>query len=111
MARTIAVSTLYPLPLSAGNTEFSIQAALLDHDILANDQAMCRHLAQLWQHASNVLVGIDERNDDGKVATGFDKMRRSYLAPPEKASDCMECNRTKYALFSQIFQNGTMHRS
>ena len=38
-------------------------------------------------------------------------MRRSYLAPPEKASDCMECNRTKYALFSQIFQNGKMQRS
>jgi hypothetical protein len=42
-----------------------IQAALLENDILADDQAMGSHFLQPGENAADVFVGIDEGDDDG----------------------------------------------
>ena len=62
-----------------------IQTALLDHDVLPHDQPVRGHLAQLRQNAVDVFVSIDEGDDDGQLASGFDQMRGVDLAASEKA--------------------------
>jgi hypothetical protein len=58
---------------------------LLDHHVLAHDQAVRRHLAQLGQNAVDVLVHVDERDHDRQLASGFDQVGGVDFAASEEA--------------------------
>ena len=69
------------------------------------------HLSQLGQNAVDVLVGIDERNHDGQLASGFDEVGGMDFAASEKAGNGMEGDGSEDILFAQIFQDLQMQRT
>ena len=89
----------------------SIQAALLDHHILAHDEPVSGHLTELWQDAIHMFVGIYEAYDNWKLATGFDQMCGVHVTPPKKSRNRMKRNRARNTLASQIFEQFQMKRT
>jgi hypothetical protein len=47
---------------------------LLDHNVLADDEAMRRHLSELGKNARDVLVGIDKGNHNRQIASCLNQM-------------------------------------
>src|SRR5208337_5124211 len=88
-----------------------VEAALFDHDVLPHDESMRGHLAQLGQNAADVLVGIDERNHDRQLTSGFDQVRGVDAAAPEEASYGVVGYGSKGIFFAQIFQYFQMQRT
>src|ERR1700687_3163378 len=80
-------SALYFRAISAGTTGREeldlVQAALLDDHVLPNDEPVGGHLAQLRQNAVDVLVGIDEGDHDGQLASRFHEGRGVCTAAAE----------------------------
>src|SRR5437016_13843281 len=60
--------------ISSGVMVISIQTSLLQHHILAHDQAVRGHFLQSWQDASHMLIGIDKDNDHGGIAASLDQL-------------------------------------
>src|SRR6516164_7264998 len=52
-----------------------IQVPLLEHDILAHNEPVRGHVFQSGQNPVHMLIGIDEDDDYGELATRFDQMR------------------------------------
>src|SRR6266849_8158649 len=88
----------------------SIQAPLLNDHILPHNQAVGGHLAKPGQSAVDMLVGVDERNHDGQLASGFDEMGGMDFASPEKTGYGVEGDGSEDIFFAQIFQNLQMQR-
>src|SRR5208282_3392479 len=86
----------------------SVQAALLDHDVLSHNQPMGCHFSQLGQNAVDVLIGIDEGDHDGQLPSSFDQMRGMDAAPSEKAGYGVVGHGSEGILFAQIFQDFQM---
>src|SRR5271157_43234 len=88
----------------------SIQAALLDHDVLADDQAMRGHLSQLGQHTADVLIGVNEGDDNWQLAARLHKMGCAQLTSALKACDRVEGHRPRNILLTQIPQHLQVQR-
>ena len=88
-----------------------VQAALLQHDVFANDEAVGGHFFELRQNAADVLVGIDERDDDGQLASGFDQMRGVDAVAAEESGNRVVGDSAKDVFFAQILQNLKVQRA
>ena len=104
-------STTLNIPTSVWAGTASIQTALLNHNILADDQPMGRHLPQFRQSSIHMLVGIDKRDYDGQLASGFDEMRGVDFAAPKKTGHRVEGDRSKNIFFTQVLQDRKMQRA
>jgi hypothetical protein len=52
----------------------SVEAALLDHNVFADDETMGGHFSQLGKNTRDVLVSIDKGNHNRQVASCLNQM-------------------------------------
>jgi hypothetical protein len=89
----------------------SIQTALLDHHVLADDQPMLCHFFQPGENAGDVFVRIDEEEDDGQLTSAFDEMRGLDGASSKEAGDGVKGCGSKDVFFAQLFEDFEMQRA
>src|SRR5260370_36819775 len=86
----------------------SLQTALFNYHVFAHYEAMSGHLAKFGQHATYVLIGIDEGDHNGQITTSLNKMSRTQFASAEKPGNGMERHGSCDILFAQEPQNFQM---
>lgn len=89
----------------------SVQTALLDDDIFPNNQPVGGHFSQLGENAADVFVGVNERDDDRQLASGFYKVRGANFAASEEAGYGVEGYGSEDIFFAQVFQDFEMQRT
>src|ERR1035441_4617906 len=89
----------------------SVEAALLDHHIFADDEAMRRHLSQLGKNARDVLVGIDKGKHNGQVASCLDEMGGLNAASALETRDRVESDGAGNVFRAQILQHFQVQRT
>src|SRR5664279_1559384 len=89
----------------------SVEAALLDHHIFADDEAMCCHLSQLGKNARDVLVGIDKGNHDRQVASCLNQMGGMDATSALETRDRVEGDGAGNVFRAQILQHFQVQRA
>jgi hypothetical protein len=74
------VSPVYPRTDARISIDPGSLQPLFDNDVLADDQAMGGHFAQLGQNAVHVLVRVHEDEHNRQITSGFDQVRRVDFA-------------------------------
>src|SRR5215469_15467530 len=68
----------------------SVESALLDEDILSDDQPVRSHFLKPGQHTLYMFLKIHEYYDDRKVSSRFHETGCMYLVPSVETTDCVE---------------------
>src|ERR1039458_3921650 len=89
----------------------SVEAALLDHHIFADDEAMRCHLSQLGKDARDVLVGIDKGKHNRQVASCLNQMGGLNAAAALETRDCVEGHGAGNVFRAQILQHFQVQRT
>src|SRR5437667_12122287 len=96
--------------MSSGVMVISIQTSLLQHHILAHDQAVRRHFLQSRQDASDVFIGIDKNDDHGEIAASVDEVAGLDTLTSEKSCNSAEGDRSINIFLTQVIENFNMER-
>src|SRR6266849_290885 len=91
--------------MSSGGVDMLVEISLLQHDVLAHNQAMRGHLFQRWQHTADMLVGVHENDDYRQLAPGVYEMAGLHLLPAQKSSDRMQRGGRIHVLLPEEVEN------
>ena len=83
-----------------------IQAPLFDDHILADDEAMRRHLPQFGKHASDMFIGVDKCDYDRQVPTSLHQVSCAHTAATLKAGERVVASGTFLADSEAQLKNG-----
>src|ERR1019366_3444210 len=89
----------------------SVEAALLDYHIFADDEAMRCHLSQLGKDARDVLVGIDKGKHNRQVASCLNQMGGLNAAAALETRDRVEGHGAGNVFRAQILQHFQVQRT
>src|ERR1035437_9500773 len=89
----------------------SVEAALLDHNVLADDETMRRHLSQLGKNAREVLVGIDKGNHNRQIASCLNQMGGLDAASALETRDRVEDYGAGNVFLTQILEHFQVQRT
>ena len=77
---------------------------MFDDYVLAHDEAVGGHFAEFGQDAVDVLVSVDERDHNGKLASGLDEVGGVDFVTTEESGNGMEGDSSEHVFFTQVFQ-------
>ena len=83
----------------------SVKVPLFEHHILAHDQPVRRHFLQRGQYAAHMLIGIDEDDDHGQLAAGFNHVSGLHAVSSQESGNSMKRRARINVFFPQIVQN------
>src|ERR1039458_5798611 len=89
----------------------SVEAALLDHNVFADDETMGGHFSQLGKNTRDVLVGIDKGNDNRQIASCLNQMGGLDAASALETRDRVEGYGAGNVFLTQILQHFQAQRT
>src|SRR6266566_6382895 len=87
-----------------------IQIPLLQNHVLSHDQPVRCHFLECREHATHVLIGIYEDDDDWQLASGIDQVASFDALPSQESPDGVQGAGGKNIFLMQIVQNGKVQR-
>lgn len=81
---------------------------MFDDYILAHDEPVGSHFAEPGQDAVDMLIGINEGDHYGKLASGFDEVGGVDFAASEESGYGVEGDSSEDVFLAQVFQDFQM---
>jgi hypothetical protein len=78
----------------------SVQSALFDDYIFADDQAVRGHFAKFRQNTADVLIVVDKNDHNGKLAAGLNQVGRMHFVPAQESGYGVKSHGSGYMLFA-----------
>src|SRR5208337_3502386 len=85
--------------------DMSVQVSLLQHNILAHDQPVRRHLFESWQHPVHMLVRVHENYDHRQLTASLNQMGGFHTVPSQEPCHGVDRGCGVDIFFAQVLEN------